>query len=404
MLELKRLNEEKATRTIAMRNLLDNAKKEGRDLNRSENKEWSILSKEVDDYNSKIEAMEKNARADAANLSTVRVNSYNEERWVDTRSGREIQVLNKSDRFTDSLSHDERGGSLGRYIQATVTGDWRNAEFEQRALSSAPGSAGVAVPFSLMANILDQARSKSVLMAAGAKSIKMDSNSLVVAKVASDPSFQFKAENELFTGSDMTFGKVELNAFTLGTVVSMSRELAADAPNAVQMIEKVIAEAIAAEIDRVGLFGTGINQPLGLMNQAIQEVPVNGGLVDYNKFVEAWVKILEANGTPNAYVVCPHTAGVMEQYVSSEAGVYLTPPQAIAQLQRHISSKIPNDVAVMGDFTQALFGIRQGFLLEATTQGGETFERHQLKLKLTWRGDFAVTESTHFTKLTGITA
>jgi HK97 family phage major capsid protein len=278
-------------------------------------------------------------------------------------------------------------------------------------LSSAPGSAGVAVPFSLMANILDQARSKSVLMAAGAKSIKMDSNSLVVAKVASDPSFQFKAENELFTGSDMTFGKVELNAFTLGTVVSMSRELAADAPNAVQMIEKVIAEAIAAEIDRVGLFGTGVNQPLGLMNQAIQEVSVGGGLVDYSKFVDSWVKILEANGQPNAYIVSPREAGRLEQLVAGADGQYLKAPDAIAKLTRHISSKVPvnlgtgsDSISFLGDFTQALFGIRQGFLLEATTQGGETFERHQLKLKLTWRGDFAVTEGTHFTKLTGITA
>jgi HK97 family phage major capsid protein len=411
MSKIKLLNEQRVDVIRKMESLLETATANRRELNKAESREWDQLDKQAKDMKQEIEDLEKSAKA-AASTSFSKSNSGTaDERWVDTRTGRDVQVLGRNDSLLDTLQPDERGLCLARYIKATVTGDWRDAESEARFLSTAPGSAGVTVPFSLMAQVLQMAREKSIMSRLGISTVPMDSNNLTIAKVTSEPTMQYKAEGAPFNTSDVTFGSAVLNAHTLGTVVTMSRELIADSPNALQAIRTAMANSIAAELDRMIIFGSGVNQPLGLINQPIQEVEVNSNLVDYSSFIESWVKLKEVNCEPNAYLLSPRDAGQLEGLVSGAAGIYMAPPQAISQLQRHISSKIPTNlgagtnesVCLMGDFSQLLLGLRQNFLMELSTSGSD-FSNHTVSAKLTWRGSTTLLQDNHFVKLTGITA
>lgn len=65
--------------------------------------------------------------------------------WRDQRTGQEIRVLGKDDRFAD-FHRNEEPLSLGRAVRAMICGDWSGAEAEQRAMStSANPSAGFLV-------------------------------------------------------------------------------------------------------------------------------------------------------------------------------------------------------------------------------------------------------------------
>src|SRR5690606_18546786 len=93
----------------------------------------------------------------------------------------------------------------------------------------------------------------------------MTSDSLTMARVASDPVFEAKSENQEFTGSDITFDGILFSAVTIGTLVKCSRELAEDAPNFVQLIEQTLAAAFAAKLDNIALNDIS-GGPTGMLN------------------------------------------------------------------------------------------------------------------------------------------
>ena len=89
----------------------------------------------------------------------------------------------------------------------------------------------------------------------------------------------------------------------------------------------------------------------------------------------------------------------MEEVEWPEVG----PPPDVAELSRHVTSNCPTANIFMGDFTQMLIGLRGGPRVEATTTGGDSFKKHQVLIKIVWRGDMNVEHAAAFHALTGIT-
>jgi HK97 family phage major capsid protein len=86
--------------------------------------------------------------------------------------------------------------SPGRFVKAAVTGNWREAEAEKRAMSGAVDSlGGYLVPSRLAADIIDLARNQAVVLQAGGVTAPMLSNSLVIAKLTNDVTAGWKVEN-----------------------------------------------------------------------------------------------------------------------------------------------------------------------------------------------------------------
>ena len=166
--------------------------------------------------------------------------------WRDRRTGAEIRVLRPDEKFTD-LYRSEQPLSLGRAVLAMVLNDWSGARAEWRALDTSTNpTAAYLVPDPLAATVIDKARALSVLMRDGARTIEMTSSTLMIARVETDATMEVKSENAAFSGSDVVFGALNLVAFTIGTYVTLSRELAADAGNAVELIERCVGPPIFA--------------------------------------------------------------------------------------------------------------------------------------------------------------
>ena len=394
----------------------DLAKREKREFTADELTKFNSLLEEFDTLTGKLTvvrgeermAAEMAGRSDSSKSDIV----LPKETWVNVRSGKPVKVYSYGERMSNDLAPEERNLSLGKLIISMVTGDFRIAEAEQRALSTGAGSGSVLVPEPLYASIIDAARAKAVTAQAGAKMVMMDSKTMSIARVLTDPIFEVKAENDPFTdNADMTFDTVNLDAYTIGTTVKISRELAADSPNAATAIENAIVSALAVKLDQLALLGTGINEPLGLnATLGVQELDLLGtASIDYTTLVDMWVKLALANHEASAFLLNPRDIGNLAK-MRNDLGMNYIAPDLISNIKRLHTTSIPanlgtgtdESIAFAGDFSKLLWGIRQGMQLEVSTTSGDAFQKHQVHVKCTWRGDYAFEQPNAFVKAVNI--
>lgn len=419
-MEIKSLKEQRAAKQCEMRAIVDTAETEHRNLKPDEvtafeavrDEERALterLQRQIDLYGGTPATGDDIHRGMLSGLpdGNSAFGLAGSVEWRDAL-GRPVHVLAPEHRMATTGNTL----SLGKAVQSMITGNWSNAEAEQRALSTSPSSAGFMIPHGVAASTIDMARAQAVVVRAGAQTVGMLSGLMTIAKVTADPVVEVKTENEAFSGADMQFAPVTLTARTIGCIATISRELATDAPNAAQAIEQAIAQALAVKLDSLALFGAGGTEPTGLASAVgVQAVIGVGALSDYSKLISAWTKILTANGNPNAYVLSPRDAGTLESIVTT-AGQYLLAPPSIAAMSRHITSSIlvnggtgtNESTAFMGDFSKMLIGLRQDVLIETSNAAGDAFDKNQIKIKATWRGDIGFAQPQHFARLTGITA
>lgn len=305
--------------------------------------------------------------------------------------------------------------SFGRVIKGIVCGRWdADSDRERRSMATNVLTAGgYLVPSELASEIIDLARNTSVVMAAGARTVAMGSDSLSIARVVTDPTMEQKSENAAFAGSNVALDRINFAARTFGTIVRSSRELAEDAPNFPELISQVISNALAAEIDKQCLVGSATGGVgLGGLQRVggINTVTSVGTPTTWSKWVVGVGAIWQDNHRPNAYVINGRDAMTLADLRDS-TGQPMTRPDAIRELQQFVTNSLPTTdsdgsgaSSYIGDFTKMLLGVRSEILVEVSTDGESAFEKHQLLLKVTWRGDFNCADSEAFCRLSGITA
>jgi hypothetical protein len=127
--------------------------------------------------------------------------------WVDAE-GRAVRVLSPRDTLS---SERHEGVGLGDAVRAMITGA-RN-DLERRALSEGTSSAGgYTVPAPLASWFIDRLRAQSVVIRAGAMTVPMASQTMAIARLETDPTIGWRAENAALAEGDPTFGRVLLTA------------------------------------------------------------------------------------------------------------------------------------------------------------------------------------------------
>lgn len=327
--------------------------------------------------------------------------------WRDYNTGLEVRVLKPDQHFAD-LHRNEDPLSLGKVVRAAIVGDWKGAEAEQRAMSGMNNAlGGFLVPDPLSASVIDLARAQSVLIRAGAQTVAMDSATLALARITTDPVFSHHAENATIAEDDVEFDRVNLVAYTIAVIVRISRELASDAPNSVSLIESTLASALAARIDYLGLRGSGAGQPTGLIHWPnVNAVGAVGADLDWDDLLEALSENELDNQVSNAYAFSPANWLALRQLRSGDgtnsANLYLEAPAAIAALTGFSTTALPNTDGILGDFTKYIVALRQSPQIEVTSEGGDAFSKHSVLVKATWRGDFSATRQDAFCLMPGI--
>ncbi|WP_265529099.1 phage major capsid protein [Sphingomicrobium marinum] len=345
--------------------------------------------------------------------SDVRTRFDDEAEIWQTRDGKRIQVLKPEERYIDSATGQYNGPRFGQIIRAMVTGPRDDAE--RRALSEGTDSAGgFTVPTPLAAWYIDKLRKASVVVRAGARTVPMESETLAIARLESDPVMAWRVENAAITQNDVTFGAVSLQAKSLAGSIKVSRELLDDSLNVARILENAFIQSAALEFDRACLFGSGSsNEPTGLKNiSGINSVSMgtNGAAPsDYDKIIDTIYELQADNaGDPTAMIWSPRTARDYAKLKDADNNP-LRVPEMVASVPKLATNAVPVDETegtatdassiLMGDFSRMLIGLRTNVRLEANPYIYQ--ENHQIGFFCWMRGDVQVEHAVSFAELTG---
>ncbi len=186
----------------------------------------------------------------------------------------------------------------------------------------------------------------------------------------------------------------------------MSRELAVDSPNFAQVAEDAISSALAVALDSIGLNGAsslGDNgyQIIGLNEDA--DIAETGSIssLSWAELSAAATAVRGRNHEPNGAVLATsiHDGLLLSQTTTNE---WLTAPPTLANVGLAHTTSQPTAKAIVGDFRNCAWGLRQNLQIETTTEGGDAFETHAVYIKATWRGDFGTMRPGAFQRLAGI--
>jgi HK97 family phage major capsid protein len=308
--------------------------------------------------------------------------------------------------------------SLAKILKGYVLGQWDGAELEQKAMASSPASAGgVLIPTVLSARIIDMARNMAAVLRAGAVTVPMTSNNLKMARQTQDVTAGWYSEAAAIDESDAAFDAVDFVARKMAALIRVNNELLEDAPNVNDVLMRSIAAAIALELDRVALLGSGTPpEPRGLYNvSATNKVATFGTPANYDKFLEALYQIRGYNYDPNAVVYSSRTAETLAKLKTGLASdnTPLVMPADWAAITKYVSNQIPNDqgtepnnnrsFAVLGQWNQLAIGLRLGLQIEVSREAEDVFSKDQTLIRARWRGDVQVLQPKAFSVCEGIT-
>lgn len=300
--------------------------------------------------------------------------------------------------------------STGAYLRAMVVGP--KSDIEKRALSEGTDSAGgFTVPDVLSARLIDRLRAASVVFRAGAQTVPLLSDTSYIAKLVSDPVPAWRNENAAIAESDPTFARVTFQARSLAVIVRISRELLEDSLNIETALPNVLATALAQELDRAALLGTGTApEPRGVSNFAGLTTSgfAGGDLENYLPLIRARTALRTANSDVTAYIMSPRDEGRLAGFIDAN-GQPLNVPPAIAKVPMLTTSKIPVDlgtaddesVILAGDWARLMIGIRSTIRIEILRE--RYADVHQYAFVAHLRADVAAEHEAAFTKLPGIT-
>ena len=417
---------------------LDKVQKEKRQCTEEEDQAWFGMQARLDLVNGEFENREKRKmierdleekRAGRSGGNGGGQGGSGTGPIFEDKHGNEVRSLRAQDSIALRSYPDLPEGiqaeelSMGRFFRGIVTGDWTGAEAERRTMGgNSDVLGGFIVPSPLAARVIDLARNQSRVMQAGALTVPMDSSTLKLGRVLSDPTAHWRHENTPGTFSDMSFGLLTLSARTLVSMCKISLELVEDASNIDALVQSAMASALALELDRAALRGQGAGaEPLGIRNwEGIQTVDLgqNGGFLQgYDNFSLAWEKIQGANGPSEGLsaIYAPKTAGYLDRMKDGN-GLPLDPPASWKSFKKFATNQVRTDLtkgntsntseAFVGDFSQLLMGMRRGITIDvsrdASDSSGSAFKDLQVWVRIYLRADVALARPDHFVLIDGI--
>lgn len=335
--------------------------------------------------------------------------------------GESMHIVGSKARVADVLpkSSKAHGISLGRYVAAGLLGqkcgDRDALELVAETKSVSTGTSGLVIPVEYQGEWIDRLRANMVLVAAGAQTVPMPNKTHTGAALTADPTASWHTEAADITATDPTFAARTLTAQTVAVRCTASVEATQDSPNFGDQLADAMAAAIAVEIDRVGLVGSGTPpEPRGILNvSGINTVASGGTLTSYAKVLEAVQELLEANVALDVAtkfaIMSPRTLGRFENLATGIASdlTQLPRPRSLEATQFLVTTAVPNNLSTdklvlfMGDFRDLVLGVRTDTTIEALKL--QTYASNLVVEFIAYsRVDFLAVRPASFVTLTGI--
>jgi HK97 family phage major capsid protein len=424
--KIKALNEQRYALGQEAREMIAKAESEKRALNADEDKKFGDLQKRGLEMQSEVARLEQTRGVGGCPIPREAIGAPDGLQNAFRSAGpqnddsAETRSLARDESCTDFLAkrgvgQSASGVSFGQYIRSIAVGP-RSAE--ERSLLQSTGSAGgYTVPTDLSAQWADALRPASVVMQAGAGFAPLLSNLNYIARVDTPPSASWIAEMDDVPTSDAVFGRIQLIPKDVVCRCTVSRSLLQDSINIESVLQSVLVKAVAQEIDRAAMFGSGAsNQPTGIFGTSgIGSVSMgtNGAaLTSYGPLQDAVYELTSNNSQPpTAAIMAPRT-GLAIDKLTDTLGQPLNRPRSLESLpflqttavpitQTQGTSSVASSV-IVGDFSQLIVGVRLSPTIEMT-QPPLHGEKLAISFLVWSRIDIAVAHAKSFAKLIGIT-
>ncbi len=409
----------------------------GTDVPKKLDKEFNKVNAEYDSVDVKLEALLAEERMEINDTSGIgdlypdggsggfktraeMFGNTDNELWID-KEGRSVHVIPKGKSVATTVSTvrdsgEYKGLSLGGMLRAAVLGPQNN--IERRALAEGTDSTGgFTTPTNLLPQVIDKLRAKSVAFKAGAKTVVLNSDSTRIAKLSTDATVSWTPENATISDADPAFSAITFVPKKMTALIKISRELLEDSSNIKNSLEQAFTGAIAAELDRAILLGSGAsNQPTGItLTTGVNSVSlgVNGAAItSYDEIIDGIKLIRDDNfgGDMSGIVMAPRTWQTIAKFADT-TNQPLRKPAAIEKIPMYTTSNMPinetqgtaSDAStiIVGDFSQVLVGIRSSLRIEVLKDLYSA--NYQYGFLAVMRVDIALAHPQAFTKIIGIT-
>ena len=323
----------------------------------------------------------------------------------------EVFELAPQAKLASVIKSDEKPPvSMDRWLAAALLGgeckDAEAVEYAHDTKSVSSGTSGVLIPVAYQGEWLDAMRANMVLSACGITTVTMNNPTVTGSRQLTDPTAAWRAEGGALTASDPTFELQNLVAKSLYVRTKATAELAADSPDWGSQLMTAMTRALAVEVDRAGLMGSGSsNQPRGLDNVAGINVQAKGADPVPDAFMKAWGKCLTANCRledveKNLVTSIEDWLGMIT--LRTADGQYIDGTiNAMKRTTYRPTPVVPQGRGFVGDFKDLVLGVRQEASVEALKLQSYG-DNLMLEFIGTTRVDFLCRRPTSFTKVTGL--
>lgn len=385
--------------------LLEKVQADGREMTSAEETSYNGWLQMADRFQKRadqLEALDNRMRTLPADEGTIVSSPTVDGFFPSTSSTSKSEWMDEKGNPVRVYAHGEKMGtgalSVGKFMRGALTGNWQGAEAEHRIFAQTTtnlSSGGYAIPQYLHKELIDLARAKSVLSAAGARVVDLQAASNKILRVTADPTAEVKVELEAFNASNATFDLVEFTPWTIGTYVQISKELAEDGQNFAQILEQVMSAVVANKLDYLGLRGAGSTEPTGIINTAnINTVDVSSWT--YDVVLDSLSELQQDNcDSSNAYIVSPATNNTLVKLKDLQ-GNYLTVPSDVQKLSKYVTTSMQDTDMVVGDFSNLYLGLRSGLSFEFSPVAYDSFQKYALAFRVVLRADWQVVRPSHF--------
>jgi HK97 family phage major capsid protein len=231
-------------------------------------------------------------------------------------------------------------------------------------IGSSAGTAAL-TPDVVAASVIDRLRARTVALALGAQTVPMRSDSTLIPRITGDPTVSWLAEGATVTASDATLDAVTFTARRLTGLVKASQELVEDAdPVSVgQVLQTSFGGALAVELDRVALKGSGTApEPRGIRNQSGVSVNATAAAASWAVIAERVGVLVGQNIPVDRIGVAINPSSWVTVMAQAEAGgqPIARPPflEGVQVLPTSSLSLPATGELYAGDYSELLLGIR----------------------------------------------
>ncbi|HBN8983679.1 phage major capsid protein [Pseudomonas aeruginosa] len=362
-MKLSALREQRSAKVAAMKNLVDKAGAESRDLSADEIKQFDALKSEERTLGEQIDRAEY--------LQEIERRAMGEP--VSSNASTDFEKLAGGVSVVKVIRAQMEGRSLdgaeAEYAQEAERRSGRKAEgafVPMRALETrADGvntttTAPQIVPTVHRADqYIEPLRERLLARQLGVRVLTGLSGNIVIPKFGSGLTLGWVGENEAVPEGEMTFGNVELSPKHTGGKTEMSRQLIQQSsPGIEQLVRDDLSYLVAKAIDLALINGTGTKQPVGVLNSPGTQA---GTLASATwAGVLALPELLElVNANAVNWLTTPQvkTKLAAAEKVPGSGSGFLYQGGQMADLPLYATKQVPADALILGDWSQVLLGV-----------------------------------------------